>query len=76
MSSAGDLADLNARQLAAIQTTDVHALADDLRTSLAEVARLITGFGDRQPVFTCPRRGTRCACADRVGTGSPSTMGG
>jgi hypothetical protein len=47
----GDLADLNARQLAAVQTTDVHALADDLRASLAELARLITGFGDQQPVF-------------------------
>jgi uncharacterized protein (TIGR03083 family) len=51
VSHVGDLADLNARQLAAVATTDVHALAGDLRASLAGLARLIAGFGDRQPVF-------------------------
>lgn len=47
-----DLADLNARQLAALPSTEVPALADRLRTALADLTRVINGFGDRQPVFT------------------------
>lgn len=47
-----DLAELNARQLATFATTDVNALAERLRAALAELARLIAGFGDQQPVFT------------------------
>jgi Mycothiol maleylpyruvate isomerase N-terminal domain len=48
----GDLADLNARQLAALPGTEVPVVAEHLRAALAGLARLITGFGDRQPVFT------------------------
>jgi hypothetical protein len=50
-----DLAELNARQLVALQAIveveDVHAVADHLRSSLAELERLITTFGDEQPRF-------------------------
>ena len=47
-----DLADLNARQLATFPAIDVDAVAERLRSSLAELAPLITSFGDQQPAFT------------------------
>ena len=50
--SVDDLADLNARQLATLATTDTNAVAERLRTSLAELGRRIARFGDQQPVFT------------------------
>jgi len=52
VSEADDLAGLNARQIAALPTADVGALADLMRGSIDELERTITGFGDRQPVFT------------------------
>jgi hypothetical protein len=45
------VADLNARQLAALPSTDTRAAADLLRTSLAELTGLINDFGDEQPVY-------------------------
>ena len=45
------LSDLNARQLAAVPTTDTGAVAASLRVSLAELADQISGYGDDQPVF-------------------------
>jgi uncharacterized protein (TIGR03083 family) len=48
---AGDLADLNARQIAALPTTDVSSLAERLTVDIAALADLIAGFGDEQPVF-------------------------
>jgi uncharacterized protein (TIGR03083 family) len=50
--SAHDLADLNARQLTALADRDVGAVAQMLARSLAELATVIEGFGDDQPVFT------------------------
>ena len=52
VASAGDLGELNARQLAALPKTDVATVSASLRASLAELAALITGYGDTQPVFT------------------------
>jgi len=45
------LADLNARQIAALPSTDTRASAELLRTSLAELNPLINSFGDAQPVY-------------------------
>jgi uncharacterized protein (TIGR03083 family) len=49
---AGDLADLNARQLAVLPTRDLPALRDRMHASLAELGRLIAGFGEDQPSYT------------------------
>src|SRR5262245_66020065 len=51
VTAVGDLAGLNARQLAGQATLDVAAVAGQLRASLDELATTIAGFGDRQPVY-------------------------
>jgi hypothetical protein len=46
------LAELNRRQIAGLGVPDVRELADKLRSDLAKLAAVVTGFGDRQPLFT------------------------
>lgn len=48
---AGDLAELNARQLTALPTTEVPRLAERLTADIATLVDLVAGFGDEQPVF-------------------------
>ena len=48
---AGNLADLNARQLSGLPTIEVAATADRLLAWLGDVRELIAGFGDQQPVY-------------------------
>jgi len=46
-----DLAPLNARQIAQLDTSDARRLAGTLRTELAALADVIRSFGDQQPVY-------------------------
>jgi uncharacterized protein (TIGR03083 family) len=46
-----DLAGLNAREVAGLATTSTQVMADRLRGSLVELADVINGFADQQPVF-------------------------
>jgi uncharacterized protein (TIGR03083 family) len=49
--SVPDLAHLNARQITRLGTTDLRQLAATLRADLGELADVIDGLGDEQPVF-------------------------
>jgi len=49
--SVGMLAELNARQLAPLATTDIAGMATGLRRCLAELREVILGFGEQQPVY-------------------------
>jgi uncharacterized protein (TIGR03083 family) len=48
---ADELPEFNAHQLAALASRDVATLSAQLRSTLAELAELIDGFGDAQPTF-------------------------